>query len=118
PLRQSELALELEPGLKARGVVVRRGDMADGPVPDERVQSAQSLLERGLLVVEVGVVDVDVVGLKPLERRARLAFDRRGAEAPKLAAPRAYLRREHDLVSVPARSEPVPDDRLGRAVLD
>jgi hypothetical protein len=112
------LALELERGGEPRGRVVGRGDVAHGARPHERVEGPQRLLERRVLVIEVCVVEVDAVGLQALERRVRLALDRRRAQVADRAAPAADLRRHDDVVAVAAVGHPAPDDRLGAPVLD
>jgi hypothetical protein len=71
---EAVLALELECGGEPLRRVVGGADVADRARLDERVESAQRLLQRRLFVVEVRVVEVDAVGLQALERAARLAL--------------------------------------------
>jgi hypothetical protein len=84
----------------------------------ERVERAQRVLERRVLVVEVRVVEVDAIGPQTLEGGRRLALDRLRAQAPHRALAAADLRREDDLVAVAALGHPAPDDGLRAAVLD
>src|SRR3978361_103728 len=81
-------------------------------------QGAHGLLQRGLFVVEVRVVEVDAIGLQALERGVRLAFDRLRAQVANRALAAADLRGQHDLVAVATIGQPAPDDRLRAAVFD
>ena len=99
--------------------VVGGGDVPDHPVGDQGVERAQRLLERRLLIVVVHVVQVDIVGLQPVEGGVRLAADIVRPQVPVPGVtPAADLRGEHDLVAVAALFQPAPDERLGPAVLD
>src|SRR3954447_2099153 len=84
----------------------------------ELVKRAECVLERRLLVVEVGVVEVDPFRLQAFERGLRLVRDRLRPQVAGLAAPTTDLRRDDELIAVPAPGEPAPDDRFRLAVLD
>ena len=117
-LGEPVLALELEGRGQPLGRVVRRAEVAHRAGAHERVERAQRLLERRVLVVEVGVVEVDAVGPEALERGPRLALDVVGAQVADRAAAAADLRGEDDRVARAALGHPAPDDRLRAAVLD
>jgi hypothetical protein len=84
----------------------------------ERVERAQRLLQRRLLVIEVRVVEVDAVSLQPLERGMRLGLNRLRAQVADCPTTATDLRCQDDLVAVATLGEPSSDDRLGAAVLD
>jgi hypothetical protein len=117
-LGQPELALELEGGGEPLRRVVGGAEVADRAGPHERVERAQRLLQRRLLVVEVRVVQVDAVGLQALERGVRLTLDRLRAQIADRPAAAADLRGHDELVAIGAVGQPAPDDRLGAPVLD
>src|SRR5580700_6942043 len=69
------------------------------------------LLELGLRVVAVRVQQIELLDPEPLQAVVDALVDVVGAEA----AERSDLGREHQLVTVPARREPVADHGLGLA---
>ena len=87
--------------------------MADLALADELVERLQGDLDRRVGVVVVGVHDVDVVRLQPLERLlgARTDVLRR---QPAVAA---QLGGDDELVAIAARGQPLPDDALGLAAV-
>jgi hypothetical protein len=72
---------DLERGGQARGAVVGRRDVANLALLDELVERAEGLLELGVRVVGVGVVEIDVVALEPLQRLGRRGADVLSREA-------------------------------------
>ena len=117
-LGQPELALQLKRRGEPLRRVVGRRDVPDHALLDERVEGAQRLLQRRVGVVPVRVIQIDVVGLQPLERGMRLAADVVGPQVAVRIATAADLRGEHDLVAVAAVFQPAPEDRLRPAMLE
>jgi excinuclease ABC subunit A len=97
----------------------RGGVVGDGDVPDlarllQRAERPDGLLQRGVLVVAVCVVQVDVVRLQPRERGVRRRGHVLRRESPELRV-LAHLGPDHDRRAVAAGLHPFPDDRLGLA---
>jgi two-component system OmpR family sensor kinase len=98
------------------GREVRGRDVPGLAVGDDLAERGDRLLQRGLLVVLVRVVQVDVVGAEPLERVVdRRPDDRAGRAAA--GAELADLRGDHDVRAVAAGRHPAADRRLGLAAL-
>ena len=57
-------------------------DVVDLALADEVVEGPHGLFERGLVVVAVGLEQIDVVGLQPLQRRVERLDDVLAREAP------------------------------------
>ena len=118
-LQRDELGQPVAPGDLQRaaqplGGEVRRRDGAHLARADERVEGVEVLLLRHVLVVVVGVVEVDAVRPQPAQRVVARRRDVRRAQS--LARrQRRHLGRQHDVVAAPARREPLADDRLGLA---
>jgi hypothetical protein len=102
---------DAHPLLDAGGRVVGDADVAHLARVDQPGQRREGLLQRNGLVVEVGVVQIDVVGSQALERRIRSATDVVGGQAAELRV-LAHLRGEHHIVAIAARFEPLADDPL------
>ena len=87
---------------------VRAADVAHLALADELVERAERLLDRGLRVGRVQLVEVDAVGAEAAQRspRSRCARTPRRAARRGRARPRAELRRDDDTVATPARAPP------------
>ncbi len=86
--------LERESRGRLPGEVIAQPDVAHLPLPDQIVQAAQRLLERRIAVPSVYLVQVDVIGLQPLQARLRAAHD---VHARRPAAVEVLAHREPDL---------------------
>ena len=95
---------------------VRAPDVARLPGPDDGVEGLERLVDRRVGIREVQLVEVDVVGAEPAQRRVDRVEDvlARVALVPRVGtgAPVA-LRRDDELVALPA--QPPADDLLGAA---
>ncbi len=105
---------DVEPGLCALRGVVRDADVADLAGLHQGIERGDSLLERGVLVVEMRVVQVDVVALQARQRRIRRGRDGRGGQTAEVGM-LTHLGREDDVVSSAGPGEPVADDGFGFA---
>ena len=111
PAGQAFAILDLEGLLDPIRLVVGAGHVADLALPHQLVEGGKRFFEGRVGVVEVGVVEIDVVGLQSLER----VLAGRGDVLRRKSLALGMLRdlgRDHDLVAVAAALHPVADDRL------
>ena len=93
-------------------------EVADLDDLDEVVEGFHGLLDRGVRVEAVDLVEVDVVGAESGQGRVHLLHDRLAGQA---AVPRAvsdldeHLRREDDLLTLGELAERFTDDAFGVA---
>ena len=95
------------------GRVVGRADIAHLALPYQVVEGAQGLVQRGLPVVGVRLVEVDVVGLQAGQRGLDGVHDVAAREAlvvRPVAHRSAHLRGDHQAVAVAALLHPPADD--------
>jgi len=99
-------------------VVVRGADVAHLALAHQVVEGAQRLLERGLAIVPVRLVEIDVVRLQPAQRVLDTVHDVL-ARKPRVVRSRSH--RSHHLggdergVTILARGQPLPEHDLGLA---
>ena len=99
---------------EARGREVRGADPTDFALLHQRVERLHDLVERRLLVVAVGLVQVDVVGLEALQRVLD-GLDHVGAREAllPLAHRAAELGGDDHVLAVPPILHPLAEDQLG-----
>ena len=96
------------------GEEVRAADVADLALMDEVVEGAERLVDRGLRVVAVELVKVDVVGLQPAQGGIDGGEDVLAGVAPsKGAGPVAAEALGGDDETVPLALQPAAEDLLG-----
>ncbi|CAM5663911.1 hypothetical protein SVIOM74S_09899 [Streptomyces violarus] len=101
------------------GVHRTRPDVTDLAGLDDVVQGLHRLLDRGMRVEAVDLVEVDVVGAEPGEALVELAEDGLAGQSAAVgpgAHPAVHLRREHDLVTAGEVAQGPADDLLAGAV--
>ncbi len=101
------------------GVHRTRPDVAHLARLHQVVQGLHGLLDRGVRVVAVDLVEVDVVGAEAAEAVVDLGHDRLAGQAVRVGSrphPPVHLGREHDLVTPGEVGERPADDLLAGAV--
>ena len=95
------------------GIIVRRPDEADFARLDEFLMRLQRLLNGRVLVGRVGEIEINMIGLEPLQRRFAILDDELCRETIVPAAHiHAGLGDEEHIVPFAGSRQPVADDRL------
>ena len=113
--RQALLLGHAQPLVDHVRVEVGQAVGTDLPGPDQRVEGRRALLHRGLVVLVVREVEIDVVGAEPAQGlldRSRHDRRREAVEARMVAA----LGHDEHLVAVAPPAHPVAEHRLGGTV--